>query len=238
VEAIAHSTIRRVPRQARGRHEGRIVAKRRFDTLRMIGEEVAGFESRPVACKNAYQLVVPREELVVGQGNADRPTPTPLGVVEDQYHRLVTLNRVEAGVVPRRVGERLLHPSGLALAGRLPGPRGPMPLDARGRRRPRPRSAPEGAERRRQKELLAKSPADFGMSVLTGNIPGEDGVDLVGDLVILTRAPLVGDGTREGVRNFGEEAFEKACQVVAALGVYPRAWGLKPPKGAGRGKKG
>jgi hypothetical protein len=57
------------------------------------------------------------------------------------------------------------------------------------------------------------------MSVRNGNVLEEDGVDTVGDLVTLTRAPLVGDGIREGVRNFGEEAFEEACRVVAALGV-------------------
>jgi hypothetical protein len=61
------------------------------------------------------------------------------------------------------------------------------------------------------------------MAVRDGNILEEDGVDTVGDLVTLTRAPLVGDGTREGVRNFGEEAFEETCRVVAARGVYPRA---------------
>jgi hypothetical protein len=67
------------------------------------------------------------------------------------------------------------------------------------------------------------------MWVRDGNILEEDGIDTVGDLVTLTRAPLVGDGTREGVLNFGEEAFEEARRVVAALGVYPGAWGLKPP---------
>jgi hypothetical protein len=39
-----------VPRQARERHRERIVAERQFDTLKLIGEEVAEFEYRPVAC--------------------------------------------------------------------------------------------------------------------------------------------------------------------------------------------
>jgi len=133
-EAIALSTTRRVPRQARGRHEGRTASMRRFDTLRLIGEEAAGFESRPVGCRRAYRVVVPRKEPVVGRSDGDRPAPTPRGVLEDQYRPLVTPGRVEAGVVPRWVGERFLYPTGLTLAGRLPGP-GRAPRRVGGHRR-------------------------------------------------------------------------------------------------------
>jgi hypothetical protein len=61
-------TIRTVPRQARERHKERVVAERRFDTLKLLGEEVAEFEYRPVACKQAYRVVVLRKKLVVEKG--------------------------------------------------------------------------------------------------------------------------------------------------------------------------
>ena len=57
-----------MPRQARERHKERIVAERQFDTLKLIGEEVAEFEYRPVACKKAYRVVVLRKKLVVEKG--------------------------------------------------------------------------------------------------------------------------------------------------------------------------
>jgi hypothetical protein len=61
-------TIRTVPRQARQRHKERIVAERQFDTLKLIGEEVAEFEYRPVACKQSYRVIVLRKKLVVEKG--------------------------------------------------------------------------------------------------------------------------------------------------------------------------
>jgi hypothetical protein len=61
-------TIETAPRQARERHEGRIVAEREFDTLKSIGEEVAEFAYKPVACKKAYRVVVLKKKLIVGRG--------------------------------------------------------------------------------------------------------------------------------------------------------------------------
>jgi hypothetical protein len=61
-------TIRTVPRQARERHKERAVEQRQFETLKLIGEEVAEFEYRPVACKKAYRVVVLRKKLVVEKG--------------------------------------------------------------------------------------------------------------------------------------------------------------------------
>ncbi|HMB04379.1 MAG TPA: IS1380 family transposase [Isosphaeraceae bacterium] len=61
-------TIRTVPRQARERHKERIVAERQFDTLKLIGEEVAEFEYQPAACKKSYRVVVLRKKLVVEKG--------------------------------------------------------------------------------------------------------------------------------------------------------------------------
>ena len=50
------------------RHKERIVSERQFDTLKLIGEEVAEFEYRPVACKKAYRVVVLRKKLIVEKG--------------------------------------------------------------------------------------------------------------------------------------------------------------------------
>jgi hypothetical protein len=61
-------TIQTVPRRQRERHKERIVAERRFETLKLIGEEVAEFEYRPVACKKTYRVVVLRKRLVVEKG--------------------------------------------------------------------------------------------------------------------------------------------------------------------------
>jgi hypothetical protein len=61
-------TIKTVPRQAPERHKERIVSERKYDTLKLIGEEVAEFEYQPVACKKAYRVVVLRKKLVVEKG--------------------------------------------------------------------------------------------------------------------------------------------------------------------------
>jgi Transposase DDE domain group 1 len=61
-------TIKTVPRQARERHKERIVSERQFDTLKLIGEEVAEFEYRPIACKKAYRVIVLRKKLIVEKG--------------------------------------------------------------------------------------------------------------------------------------------------------------------------
>jgi DDE family transposase len=61
-------TIKTVPRQARERHKERVVSERQFDTLKLIGEEVAEFEYRPVACKKTDRVVVLRKKLVVEKG--------------------------------------------------------------------------------------------------------------------------------------------------------------------------
>jgi hypothetical protein len=61
-------SIKTVPRQARERHKERVVVARQFDTLKLIGEEVAEFEYRPVACKKTYRVIVLRKKLVVEKG--------------------------------------------------------------------------------------------------------------------------------------------------------------------------
>ena len=61
-------TIQTVPRRQPERHKERIVAERRYETLKLIGEEVAEFDYRPVACQKAYRVVVLRKKLVVEKG--------------------------------------------------------------------------------------------------------------------------------------------------------------------------
>jgi hypothetical protein len=68
LERPPRSTIRTVPRPSRERHKERIVAEREFETLKPIGEEVAEFEYRPVACEEVYRGIVLRKELVVEKG--------------------------------------------------------------------------------------------------------------------------------------------------------------------------
>jgi hypothetical protein len=60
--------IKTVPRQARERHRERIVLEREFDTLELVGEEVAEFEYRPVACETTYRVIVLRKRLVMEKG--------------------------------------------------------------------------------------------------------------------------------------------------------------------------
>jgi hypothetical protein len=61
-------TVKTVPRRAPERHKERIVAERQYETLRLVGEEVAEFEYRPVAYKKTYRVVVLRKKLVVEKG--------------------------------------------------------------------------------------------------------------------------------------------------------------------------
>jgi hypothetical protein len=68
LERPARSPIKSVPRQARERHRERIVSKRQFRTLKLVGEEVAEFEYRPVACEKSYRVIVLRKKLVVEKG--------------------------------------------------------------------------------------------------------------------------------------------------------------------------
>jgi hypothetical protein len=61
-------TIKTEPRQARERHKERVVSEREFATLKLMGEEVAEFAYRPVACKANYRVIVLRKKLIVEKG--------------------------------------------------------------------------------------------------------------------------------------------------------------------------
>lgn len=82
-------TIRTVPRRAPERHKERIVAERQFDTLKPIGEEVAEFEYKPVACKQAYRVIVLRKKLVVEKGQLWLFEP-------DRYYFYITNDRTSS----------------------------------------------------------------------------------------------------------------------------------------------
>jgi hypothetical protein len=75
LERPARYTLTTAPRQARERHRERIVAQRQFDTLKLIGEEVAASDYQPVACQKAYRVVVLRTKLVVEKGQLWRYEP-------------------------------------------------------------------------------------------------------------------------------------------------------------------
>jgi Transposase DDE domain group 1 len=68
LERPARYTIKTTPRQARERHKEQVVRQRQFDTLKLLGEEVAEFEYAPVACEKSYRVIVLRKKLVVEKG--------------------------------------------------------------------------------------------------------------------------------------------------------------------------
>ena len=86
LERPARYPIKTVPRQARERHKEQIVRQRQFDTLKLVGEEVAEFEYRPVACQKSYRVVVLRKKLVVEKGQLWLPEP-------DRYFFYITNDR-------------------------------------------------------------------------------------------------------------------------------------------------
>jgi hypothetical protein len=61
-------TVKTVPRAAREDHKTPIIIARQFETIRTVGEEVAEFEYRPVACKKTYRVIVLRKRLAREKG--------------------------------------------------------------------------------------------------------------------------------------------------------------------------
>jgi hypothetical protein len=60
--------VKTVPRAAREDRRTPIVVARQFETIRTVGEEVAEFEYRPVACKKSYRMIVLRKRLAIEKG--------------------------------------------------------------------------------------------------------------------------------------------------------------------------
>jgi hypothetical protein len=62
-----------VKTQPRGRRENvkqQIVVQRQFENIRLIDEEVAEFDYRPVACRKTYRLIVVKKYLDITQGQS------------------------------------------------------------------------------------------------------------------------------------------------------------------------
>jgi hypothetical protein len=68
LERPARYTVKTTPRGGREDHKTPIVIARQFETIRLMGEEVAEFDYRPVACKKTYRVVVLRKRLSVEKG--------------------------------------------------------------------------------------------------------------------------------------------------------------------------
>ena len=68
MERPPRDRIKTVPRQTRERHKEQVVRQRQFDTLQPVGEEVAEFDYRPVACQKTYRVVVLRKRLSLEKG--------------------------------------------------------------------------------------------------------------------------------------------------------------------------
>jgi hypothetical protein len=106
--------IKTVPRRAPERHKERVVSERGYETPKLIGEEVAEFEYRPVACERTYRVVVLRKKLVVEKGQLwpfqpdrfffsitnDRTTPASEVVLlaDDRCDREDLIARLKGGV--------------------------------------------------------------------------------------------------------------------------------------------
>lgn len=60
--------VKTTPRQRPENVKERIVGERGFKNIRLVSEEVAEFEYRPVACRKMYRMVVIRKNLIVDDG--------------------------------------------------------------------------------------------------------------------------------------------------------------------------
>ena len=124
--------IKTVPRQAWERHKERVIAERQFETLKLIGEEIAEFEYRSVACKKTYRVAVLRNgygqpgvepegvECVAGAGaspvGGEAPSGEAVAAADEVQHVL-------RGVDPGAVSDRAAPPAG-SCTGSWPGTRG------------------------------------------------------------------------------------------------------------------
>jgi Transposase DDE domain group 1 len=68
LERPARYQVKTCPRQRRQRVKEQIVRQRRFENIRLVGEQVAELRYTPVACRNSYRLIVVRKNLAVEKG--------------------------------------------------------------------------------------------------------------------------------------------------------------------------
>jgi hypothetical protein len=85
------------PRQARERHKKQVVRCRQFETLKLLGEEVAEYEYRAVACEKAYQVSALRKKLVVEKGRMGLFEPRSVPLLHHQRPDLACLGDRDPG---------------------------------------------------------------------------------------------------------------------------------------------
>ena len=68
LERPTRSPVKTTPRGFHTDHKTPIVVARQFETIRLQGEEMAEFDYRPVACRQAYRVVVLRKRLAREKG--------------------------------------------------------------------------------------------------------------------------------------------------------------------------
>jgi Transposase DDE domain group 1 len=64
----ARYPVRTRPRQRPDNVKEAVVVRREFDNIKLVSEEVAEFNYRPVACRQTYRMVVVRKNLSVAKG--------------------------------------------------------------------------------------------------------------------------------------------------------------------------
>ena len=63
-----HYTVKTEPRRKRRKVKERIVHERQFENLKLLSEDVAEMEYRPVACRKSYRLIIVRKNLECRDG--------------------------------------------------------------------------------------------------------------------------------------------------------------------------
>ena len=96
-------TIKTAPRQARERHKERIVAERQFETLKLVGEEVAEFEYRPSPARRRTGWSCSARSWSVEKGQLWLFEP-------DRYFFYITNDRTTPAVGDRVPGQRPVRP--------------------------------------------------------------------------------------------------------------------------------
>jgi hypothetical protein len=66
----ARYRVKTQPRARPAKVKERIVTERQFKNIRLIGEEVAEFDYRPLACQKTYRMIVVKKHLDVTQGQS------------------------------------------------------------------------------------------------------------------------------------------------------------------------
>jgi len=71
LERPAKYEVETAPRERPDNVKERIIRERGFRNIRLLGEDVAEFMYRPIACRNAYRVVVVRKNLTIERGGVE-----------------------------------------------------------------------------------------------------------------------------------------------------------------------